>query len=777
MIPSSGAKIMRSSRKRPDFHQVRSWIHFRVRPALAPAGLAVCLFLLTFVSWFGIPSPFGAAALLMLSDKPSPLMLAGLAAALGMRAICGLDMDWWQYAGCALLWLLRQKCHPRSGTETAALGGLAMMPRVFAALAAQRPYALLVSCASVPMAMLFSAALRYGMDAARSTGAVLRGLERFCLLLLGLLLISALGFFRVSALNLGMLAAVWATLVYAYANGPVHGVLGGVMCGLALALGGHDSRIAMALALGGLMAGLPPVCRMRWICVVLMSFANLLAWFVTPLMQSPLSWWAAGLGGLIFALTPTSFLDRLKPYLHGTDTGDRSMENAFVTQRIASMQEAIQNLARALPDVGDEELSTGEDLGSMLCAQCANRELCWGRSRARTEKMLSATMEMSRRGEEITEETLPALAEHGCLRSEVIGEMARDTLLQRKRRGAALQKAKYERELTLTHLAALSGTLGELGAMTAGDSYNDLLAAHVVSIALDELNIPARLSYARRVDGHLQAALEVQSVMPIQKQLDRLLAHLARNDGLSLSISRAEKGRVELEEIPLYSASVGMSSLCADGEKDDVCGDACSAKRCEGGRLLMMLCDGMGHGQKAHEQSEKTLELLLLLLEAGYTRRQAITAVNGIMLGVEEAERFSTVDLVDVDLWTGEAYGEKLGACASWVVRGSHMKKIEGSSLPLGILREAVPTAAQYRLHSGDILVLMSDGVADVFENDEACRAALENSVFIQPQRMADAILRNALLACGGTPRDDMSVMVLLLMDRQAASSATTHSA
>ena len=769
MVSSSGAKIIRSSRKRPDFYRFRSQLQQLLRPAVRPVVLAFCLFLFTFVTWFGVPSPFGAALLLAVAEKPSPLMLLGLAASMGMRAICGLEMDWWQYAGCAALWLVRQKCRPRAGTETAALGGLAMMPRVFAALAARQPLGVLLSCAAVPLGMLFAAALRYGADAARNTGAVLRGLERFCLLLLGLLVISGLGFFRIGSVNLGMLAAVWGTLVYAFANGPVHGVLGGMMSGLALALGGHDSRMVMALALGGMLAGLPPVGRVRWACLPLMLFSNLLSWFVTSLAQAPLSWWAAGIGGLLFAITPAGWLDKLKPYLHGTDTGDRSMENAFVTQRIAHMREAIQNLAHALPSCEEEALSTGEDLGSLLCAQCANRELCWGRSRSRTEKMLTASMEMSRKGEPITEETLPALAEHGCLRADVITDLARDAHINRLRRSAAHKKARYERELTLTHLAALSGTLGDLGAMTAGDSYNDLLAAHIISIALDELNVPARLSYARRVDGHLQAALEVQSVMPVQKQLDQLLGHLARNDGLALSISRAERGQIELEEIPLYSASVGMASLCAEGERGNVCGDACSAKRCEGGRLLMMLCDGMGHGEKAHEQSEKTLELLLLLLEAGYTRHQAITAVNGIMLGVEDSERFSTVDLVDVDLWTGEVYGEKLGACASWVVRGSHMKKIEGSSLPLGIMREATPTASQYRLHSGDILVLMSDGVADVFETDAQWRTALEDSVFIQPQRMADAILRSALLAAGGSPRDDMSVMVLLLMDRQQA--------
>jgi len=729
--------------------------------------LAVCLFLLTFVTWLGIPSSFAAAMLLMFPERPSPLMLLGLGASMGMRALSGLEMDWWQYAGCLLLWGLKQKCHPRPGAETAALGGLAMMPRVLAAAAAREPLAVLLSCAAVPVGMLFSAGLRFGMDASHSRGAMVRGAERFCVMLFYLLVISGLGYFRISVLNLGILVSVWAVLVYANVNGPVHGALGGVMCSLALVLGGHDSRLLLVLGLGGFATGMPSLGRARWTAVPVMLFCNLLSWFLAATEAPVLSWWAAGLGSFLFVLTPRSFLDKLKPYLHGAENGERSMENAFVTQRIAQMREAIQNLAHALPQFDGEELSAGEELGTLLCAQCANREFCWGRSRSRTEKMLSATMEMSRKGEEISEDTLPALAEHGCLKAEQISGMAHDAHLHRKRREAALSKAKYERELTLTHLAALSGTLGELGAMTAGDSYNDLLAAHVISVALDEWNVPARLSYARRVDGHLQAALEVQSMMPFQKQLDQLLRYLENSEGMPLSVSRVERGRIELEEIPLYSASVGMASLCADGEKGDVCGDACSAKRCEGGRLLMMLCDGMGHGETAHQQSEKTLELLLLLLEAGYTRHQAITAVNGMMLGAGETERFSTVDLVDVDLWTGEVYGEKLGACASWIVRGSHMKKIEGSSLPLGILREAAPTAAQYRLHSGDILVLMSDGVADVFENDAEWKEALEDSVFMQPQRMADAILRNALLAAGGTPRDDMSVMVLLLMDRQ----------
>ena len=767
MVSSSGATARPAGtpgRRKRDLRRFFGQFRVRLHTSVKPVLLSVCVFLLSFVRWFHIPSPFAAALLLAFADKPSPMMLLGLAASLLLRIIWGIDADWWQYAGCGLLWLLLQKCRPRAGVETAALGGLAMLPRIAAALwhGAQLP--IVYSCAALPMAMLFSSAMRYGTDAVSQSGATARALERFCMLLIVLLSISGLGFFRVGSVNLGQIAAACATAVFAHLSGAVYGVIGGLMCGLSLAFGGHSSALTVPLTLLGLLGGLPGVSRKRWLMIPSALAANALSAFVSPGAQPAIGWWAAGLGALAYLLIPQAQLDKLKPWLKGVEAGDRSMENAFVSQRIAHMREAIENLARALPQRVPDLLSEGEELGGLMCARCSNRELCWGRSRTRTERMLTDMMELTRKGEAIDENTLPALAQHGCLHAQEAGDFARDAMLLRQRKSAAIKKARYERELTLTHLAALSGTLGELGTMAAGESYNDLRAAHVISLTLEELGLPARLSYARRVDGHLQAALECGSIGMGKKQLDQLLQVLAKEEDMPLSVSRAEKGSIELEEIPLYSASVGMASLSA--EEAQVCGDACSAKRCEGGRLLMMLSDGMGHGEEAHIQSEKTIELLLLLLEAGYTRHQAITAVNGMLLGAQE-ELFSTVDLADVDLWTGDVSSEKLGACASWVVRGNHMKKIEGSSLPLGILEEASSTAAQYRLHSGDILILMSDGVADAFGDDSLLKNALMESLYIQPQRMADALLRNALLAAGGTPRDDMSVMVLLLMDRQ----------
>ena len=737
----------------------------QTRAHAGEAAVAFGLFLLTFVRWFGIPSPFAAAFLLALPGKPSFLCLLGLGGSLGFRLISGVEMDIWQFAGCAGLWLILQKCRPRAGVETAALGGLAMMPRILAALVADMPLQILLSCAALPVCMFSSVVLRCGVTGVYLAGAALDSRERGCLYFLSLLIFNALGYFWMGPVNMGQMAALLAVLVFAAANGPVQGVAGGCFAGLALALGGHDARVMLALSLCGLLGGLPPVVHMRWLLIPSVCAAQAVAWFVTQMEALPLGLCSGIAGTLACVLLRSRLLEKFGPYLRSSVKNERTMENAFVTQRIEHMRAAIENLARALPEWPEESLSPGQELGEVLCAQCINRELCWGRSRNSTEKMLDGMVELSARGEKISEDNLPALAAHGCMRAESAYDAAQDMLRHQKKRRAAQHKARYEHKLTLTHLAALSGTLQELGRMAAGESLNDLRSAHLISLALEELHVPARLSYARRVDGHLQAELIAETMMPVQKPLDQLLRALAAED-MPLAVSRMEKGRIELEEIPLYSATVGMASLCAQGA-DGVCGDACSAKRCEGGRLLMMLCDGMGHGEAARQQSEKTLELLMLLLEAGYTRHQAITAVNGIMLGAQAEERFSTVDLADVDLWTGDVYGEKLGACASWVVRGSHMKKVEGSSLPLGILQEAQPTAAQYRLHSGDILILMSDGVADALGDDVQTRKIIAESLFIQPQRMADALLRNALVAGGGAPKDDMTVMVMLLMDRR----------
>lgn len=770
MIPSPQP----AQERKPWREAVREWTASisSLSRALFPAlATFFCFFLLPFIRWFQIPSPFAAAFLPARREKPGWFALLGLGLSLVLRLLWGLPADWWQYAGCALLWLALQSCCPETEIQAALFCLVALLPRLIAACLTGTLWDAILAAAALPMGMLAAFVLRNGFEEWRQCYAQPRARERMGAQLLCLMLMAALGFFRLGPVNLGHLCAVFATLMAAMVNGSAYGAAAGLFCGLSLVMGGHDYRMVFPLCLCGFVCGLRFLSRRPLWFVPVTVAACLLTRFLTPANTQPLHWLTGLTGSFLCGLAPHALKEKVELYLSGSLPGNARMENDFVSQRIAHMRDAVNEIARALPESASNRVGDGEALGALLCAQCSNRELCWGRSRRDTEHMLALSMERARAGYRVTEEDLPALERHGCLRAEAINQTAQQALIAQKKRLHRLSRAEYQQTLTMTHLSAMSDTLGELSALAAGQSVGDLQAAHVIRLAIDELRLPARLCYARRVDGHLLAALEMETLLPSRKAIGNLLDYLERTEDLQLSVTRVERGRVELEETPVYSAAIGTASLCAETNEKAVCGDTCVAKRCEGGRLLMVLCDGMGHGENAHVQSEKTLELLMLLLEAGYTRRQAITAVNGIMLNAGgDEECFTTVDLCDVDLWNGAVICEKLGACPTWVVRGDHLKKVEASSLPLGILEEAMPCHAEYTLHSGDILLMMSDGVTDAFRDEEELRHAIVESIFIQPQRMADALLRNALLASGDRPRDDMSVMVMLMLNRQQLS-------
>lgn len=61
------------------------------------------------------------------------------------------------------------------------------------------------------------------------------------------------------------------------------------------------------------------------------------------------------------------------------------------------------------------------------------------------------------------------------------------------------------------------------------------------------------------------------------------------------------------------------------------------------------------------------------------------------------------MDLLQVDLFTGEGAVYKLGAAPTYVRRGSSVRRIAGSSLPAGLApsEHAVPDHTRLRLEAG----------------------------------------------------------------------------
>lgn len=177
---------------------------------------------------------------------------------------------------------------------------------------------------------------------------------------------------------------------------------------------------------------------------------------------------------------------------------------------------------------------------------------------------------------------------------------------------------------------------------------------------------------------------------------------------------------------------------------------------------MAAVSDGMGHGEDAALSSRQTVELLSLCLDAGYTMQQALTAVNGMMLLGGSGERFITVDLLILDLWTGRAFLEKLGAAGSWLSQGEELTLLNSDALPLGILEDVDAAEKMLRLQPGDALILMTDGVEEAFADRVALRDAITLALTeASPDDAAQSLLQAAQRSHSGTKEDDQTVLVM----------------
>lgn len=216
----------------------------------------------------------------------------------------------------------------------------------------------------------------------------------------------------------------------------------------------------------------------------------------------------------------------------------------------------------------------------------------------------------------------------------------------------------------------------------------------------------------------------------------------------------------------VLGVAVGVAGVAKEGF--NVSGDDFCFSELRNGKYLLALSDGMGVGQNAAKCSKRTLDLLGRFLEAGFDCDIALRIINSALVASSYDERFSTVDMALIDTGTGLTDFIKAGSAASFVKRGSRVETVKGGSLPVGIMDEINPKIIRRDLKSGDMLVLVTDGVIDALsgyqDGEEQLKQLLGEMRTANPQEIAEDVLRKATF--GGNARDDMTVLVARLWDK-----------
>ena len=544
------------------------------------------------------------------------------------------------------------------------------------------------------------------------------------MILAGTVLISLAQFTILGDLiSLGRIAAALGVMVIASQGGLEIGAAAGVAAGLCMDIAvGAPGACTVSFGLSGLVTGM--FCRQGRL---LAAVAYILTNAVTVLWS-----WEAGLrlallyevfaASVLFLLLPDKLTRRVGALLTregSSDTADRAM--AYVRSKLLETSGAFQELYATLrssfrrPGPNDGNTAAIFDRAAgRVCRRCALRDACWQRDYVSTFNALN--------------DALPAMVDRGrgqasdfplhftsrCLHFPQVLSAANEeltALLARRQYQARLQES---RGAVCRQYAELAHVLGNAAAELSAELVPDPAREKKLRGHLTALGLEGNASVYYDEAGHLRAELEGPDLSALTEPKERKA--LSALLGLPLREPEYTGGgaldKVVFTQAEPLMAVAGVAARQKDGET--VSGDAGAWFRTDAGLLYILLCDGMGSGPEASRESSTAIRLLERFLKAGVEAEAALRTLNSALaLRGEEEGGFTTVDLLQIDLFTGQSALYKFGAAPTYVRKGDTVSKLSGSALPAGLVDGdgVSPDVTRLDLEAGDTVVLVSDGV------------------------------------------------------------------
>ncbi|NJD03782.1 MAG: stage II sporulation protein E, partial [Ruminiclostridium sp.] len=257
-------------------------------------------------------------------------------------------------------------------------------------------------------------------------------------------------------------------------------------------------------------------------------------------------------------------------------------------------------------------------------------------------------------------------------------------------------------------------------------------------------------------------------ISTVEKTLSSVLGRQMVKESEECKKARDGMCILKLVEEENLKVSVSVAKQAKYGS--DISGDNFTFMNTGKGKYFIALSDGMGSGYRAAVQSKATVTMLENFLESGFDKDMAVKLVNSVLVLKSTDDIFSTMDISVIDLFNGETEFVKIGAVPTYLKRNDRVEMVKSASLPAGIMIAMETELVHKSIGSGDMLIMMTDGVIDSFAGDEPGDRALlkfiQDMGSINPQQVADDILNKAVGNCEGKPYDDMTVIVTKVWKR-----------
>ena len=430
---------------------------------------------------------------------------------------------------------------------------------------------------------------------------------------------------------------------------------------------------------------------------------------------------------------------------------------------------------------------------SRRCAHCRNRDICWGAEYDRTLEAQARMASQLHTGGRADAHALPDSLQTFC---PYLEEMAED-MNRRCARMTEILLRSEKTEVFAADYAAMAALLNdalEEDRRAADDFACNRRAADEIYdyLTREGFKVQGVVVGGKRQSLRQRVIIRGEGFDSAADRFPALREAMEKICGIRLTdpiLEKSEDGSPSL--VMTLSAAAGLDTVFSgstvpagmgaeeplpppltsetargDYEPPAVCGDHIAMFKTDNAYFYALISDGMGSGEDASLTSDVCAMFLEKMLTAGNRVDVSLRMLDSVIRSKNTGtgdECSATVDLMELDLMDGQAIFSKNGAAPTYVVREGTVYKLHTPALPIGILPDTPAHLLRFRMHPGDVVVMVSDGVT--LGNDE-CPWLVELLSSPMPDSM-DSLRRDIIKrALTAGSEDDLSAIAIRVEEK-----------
>lgn len=626
-----------------------------------------------------------------------------------------------------------------------------------------------------------------------------RRMNREAWIALGLFVIMlslGLSGFRIGPIEVGGLWNRLITLAAALLGGGAGGAAVGTAVSWIAGMGGGTSLSGVAVyGIAGLLGGLF-ASRGRLGVAAGFLFGHLLITFQTPSSTEIVYGFLHAIVAIaVLAFVPKRWIQGLERMVPGSRAYERLAEvreehlREEVSDRLRQMGNLFAEMGRgfeaASPSIVQERNDTMSmfvtDLESTLCRTCPSHRTCWGDHLYQTYWDMVDFVAQASAKDKPDLSDLPRSLRSRCVQPHRLISTSASKLQQIRWKDSWQRKFEAQQQAVprqLLGLASLMKVLADQVQIATGRA--DEIQV-MLSDAAGLRRWPIQKIDVRPLNGddRFEISVVVQNACDQADDCAQGIADVLSNILESPYMlwshgSASEDGTCHLRFVPRPRFDIVSAVTSIAKGEEDISGDASNVVRLADGRVVFMLSDGMGSGNRAAIESQTAVQLMARLLEAGFDLTSALQSVNSFLLLRSTETSFATLDVVVVDQFTGAADFLKVGSAPSFIRGKTEVNVVRSATAPIGILAGIDVKPQRRRLEPGDMVVMMTDGVMDsvdrASDREEWIARLLRRCEAGHPEELMDNLLERVQAIAGEALVDDVSMVVLKMEERREES-------